>query len=309
MSAESFTFSHLLIPLDGSHLAEVAVPVAAVLAQSLNAAVTLFHVIEQDPPQEVHSDRHLTNAADAEAYLAQLAAQSFPAEVNVQWHVHTAAVKDVARSIVDHAGEFGAGLVVMCSHGQGGVRDWLYGSIAQQVIAAGQTPALVLPPRDGRAGFAPHPLLVPLDGAPEHETGLPAAERLARATGAPIHLLMAIPTMTTLKWRDAAVGSLLPGSMHAALEMAEAGGREYLAGKMLALRKAGLTVSAEVARGDPAQVILSTAERLGAGVIVFGTHGKAGTGAFWAGSVTPQVAVRSPAALLLVPVGAPSKRV
>jgi nucleotide-binding universal stress UspA family protein len=46
-------FKHILIPLDGSELAETAIPVAAYLAEKLKARVTLLHVIEKNAPQTV----------------------------------------------------------------------------------------------------------------------------------------------------------------------------------------------------------------------------------------------------------------
>ena len=59
-------FKHLLVPLDGSPLAEAALPAAAYLAQKLGASVTLLHVIEQDAPQEIHGERHLTDPDEAQ---------------------------------------------------------------------------------------------------------------------------------------------------------------------------------------------------------------------------------------------------
>src|SRR5512133_3182860 len=128
---------NILVPLDGSRLAEAAIPAASRLAEALGAAVTLIHVIEHNAPQEIHGERHLTNPEDALQYLFGLAQQGFPANVHVNQHVHTSEVEDVARSIVEHAGEFAPDLIVMCAHGRGGFRDILVGSIAQQVIAGG----------------------------------------------------------------------------------------------------------------------------------------------------------------------------
>src|SRR5450830_595606 len=84
-------FKHILVPLDGSKLAESALPVAASLAKTLKAPVTLLHVIEQGAPEEVHRDRHLTDSAEAEAYLSGIAQSDFPPKTKVDWHVHTAA--------------------------------------------------------------------------------------------------------------------------------------------------------------------------------------------------------------------------
>ncbi len=82
------TLSHLLIPLDGSRLAEAALPVAAALAERLGARVTLLHVLERDPPREVHGEPHLGAAGEACAYLDEVAARAFAAVAPVVRHVH-----------------------------------------------------------------------------------------------------------------------------------------------------------------------------------------------------------------------------
>ncbi len=72
-------FKHLLVPLDGSTLAELALPAAAYLAHLLPARVTLLHLVERHPPSEVHHDRHLTNATEASEYLAEIRQRVFSA--------------------------------------------------------------------------------------------------------------------------------------------------------------------------------------------------------------------------------------
>jgi nucleotide-binding universal stress UspA family protein len=52
-------FDHIVVPLDGSKLAEAALPVASVLAEKLGAKVTLLHAIEKGAPEEIHGQRHL----------------------------------------------------------------------------------------------------------------------------------------------------------------------------------------------------------------------------------------------------------
>ena len=169
-------FSHLLIPLDGSHLAEAALPPTITLAHLLQAPVTLIHVIEHHAPKEVHGEHHLTGSEEAWTYLEEVAAR-FPPDIQVESHVHTSEVSDVARSIVDHVGELESDLIVMCTHGRGGLRSWLFGSIAQQVLLLGTSPVLLVHP--DKAGIASpfrcRRLLIPLDGDPEHEQGLPVA--------------------------------------------------------------------------------------------------------------------------------------
>jgi nucleotide-binding universal stress UspA family protein len=296
-------FKHLLIPLDGSHLAESVLPAAAYMARTLGAAVTLLHIIEHDAPKEVHHDRHLTTSDEACVYLGEVAERFFPLDARIDEHVHTAEVNDVARSIADHAREFQPDLILMCTHGSSGPRDWLFGSIAQQVIAMGETPVMLLPPHSrGFGEFNCRLLLVPLDGDPSHEAGLKVAAELANAWGAALHLLMVIPTVGTLAGERAAVGQMLPTTMKVLLDMEEQNGREYLEVMAGKVKDSGASMRLEVARGDPVMTIVNVMERLSADLVVMGTHGKAGADAFWSRSTTPKLSGRSEIPLLLVPV-------
>jgi nucleotide-binding universal stress UspA family protein len=298
-------FKHVLVPLDGSRLAEAALPVAAYLAGRMRASITLIHIIERNAPAEVHSDRHLTDVQEATDYLNQTAQRAIPGETPVETHVHTAEVSDVPRSIVDHAGELGQDLIVMCAHGRSGARDWLFGSIAQQVIAMGTIPVLLVRPtgESEAQAFTCKTILVPLDGVPEHEEALPMAAELARVCEARLHLFMAIPTLATLAGREAAAAMLLPGATRAMLDMDMTGGEGYLQRCCERLAETGLAPTREVGRGDPAPSIVEAAERIQASMIVLGTHGTVGSQAFWERSVPPKVSSRTTIPILLVPVG------
>jgi nucleotide-binding universal stress UspA family protein len=302
-------FKHLLVPLDGSRLAETALPAAAFLAGLFRSTVTLVHLIEHNAPPAIHSDRHLTDPAEAQAYLAEVARRAFPAGVPVERHVHTTEVSDVARGLVEHAAELGADLIAMCTHGRGGLRGWLFGSIAQQVVGLGAAPVLLVRPTEsGNAPpFACRMILVPLDGNPDHEAGLPVAAELAKAGGGAVYLVMVIRSLGNLKGEMVATAMLMPLATNALLELGEKEAEAYLHRQTTWLRAAGVAVTAEVARGDPAPYLLNAAQHVGADLIVLGTHGKSGLQAFWSGSVAPKLSGRSHAPLLLVPLAEPGK--
>src|SRR5208337_4456130 len=192
-------FKHLLVPLDGSRLSESAIPAAAQIAARMGAALTLVHVIEKNAPAEVHSDRHLVTAEEASAYLAEVARRPVLAGLRVQTHVHTAEVSDVADSITEHAAELAPDLIVMSTHGRGGARRLIFGAIAQQIIARGKTPVLVVRPSPDARGEGSSAdwriILAPIDGDPSHERGLPVASDLALAFHCRLHLLMVMPTI------------------------------------------------------------------------------------------------------------------
>ncbi len=297
-------FKHLLVPLDGSRLAEAALPAAAYLAQKLGAPVTLIHIIERDAPQAVHGERHLTNTEEALAYLDEVAQRGFPPGLHVERHVHTSQMTDVARGIVDHGEELAPDLIVMCTHGRGGLRDFLFGSIAQQVVNRGTIPVLIIHPTgaDEEPPFICRRLLVPLDGMPDHEQGLQVAVGLARVCRAELHLILVVPTLATLSGPHAAAGRLLPGATTELLELTQQEAEAHLFRHLTQLQAQGLSVKVEVGRGEPVATIIDTARKANVDLIVLGTHGRAGMDAFWAGSIAPKVSSRSHLPLLLVPI-------
>ena len=182
-------FKKILVPLDGSHLAEAVLPAAASLAEKLNAPVTLLHIIEQNAPVEVHNEKHLTDPEEAEVYLRELVKNSLPSGVKGNWHVHKSGVTDVTGSIVEHTGELDPDLIIMCAHGRSGIRDMLFGRIAQQVVAKGATPLLLLQPMTShRKPFNISRILLPLDSESVHDDSLPMAKYLAKAYNAELYL-------------------------------------------------------------------------------------------------------------------------
>lgn len=295
-------FRHLLVPLDGSPLAESVLPVTGALAETLGSEVTLLHVIERGAPAAIHGVPHLTNATGAEAYLTGVS-QRFPAGTRVTRHVHTVKEHDLPRSIAEHAAELGADLIVLCTHGRGRLRHRLFGGVAQRVAARGRGPILLVPPGEVSApAFRCQTMLVPLDGQATHEQGLEPAAGLARACHASLHLLAVVPTLGTLSGEHAATGQILPGTTAALLELDEDRAEAYVTNVVARLAGTGLSVTAEVGRGDPTAMILETAKRSGADLIVLGTHGRSGLDAFWSASVAPRIAQKANVPVLLVPV-------
>ena len=297
-------FRHMLVPLDGSHLAEAALPAASSVAAKLGASVTLIHLIERRPPESIHSDRHLSDVDEATAYLAGLATTAFPPGLRVGTHVHSAEVSDVARSIVEHTDELEPDLIVMCTHGRGGTRDLMFGTIAQQVIALGTTPVLLVRPevQERLLDFPRSRILVPLDLHPDHARCLPYAVGLSKPFGVPIHLFSVIPTMETLAGYQAATGRLLPSATRAMLDIDEDNSQDYLEQEARALREDRVEVETSVARGDPASRIVEVGLQIGAGLIVMGVHGTLGSEAFWERSVPPKVSAHTRIPVLFVPI-------
>src|SRR5690606_4970134 len=139
-------------------------------------------------------------------------------------------------------------------HGRGGLRGWLFGSIAQQVIALGTTPVLLIYPSETGEGsaLACRRILVPVDGHPDHEQGLPVAADLAQVCRSSLHLLVVVPTRQALSGEQAAAARLMPGAASALLDCTQIQAGAYLKARAAQWQTAGLTVTSEVRRGDPA---------------------------------------------------------
>ncbi len=152
-------FTNILVALDGSELAEQALPLAQDLARSSNATIHLIQVVSRQPEleatrggdtsiQSVEIARDLAHQlvearlSRGKEYLegiaGQLKSEGFEAETAIQ---EGAAVEN----IVDYSKEHGIDLVVMSSHGYGGIKRLLLGSVTDRVIRSCEVPVLILP--------------------------------------------------------------------------------------------------------------------------------------------------------------------
>lgn len=296
-------FDRLLVPLDGSSLAEAALVPSEAIARAFGSTVVLLHIIERRAPTTVHGEPHLSDPEPAAGYLEEIQHQLLARGIVATLHVHDAPEGDVAKSIAAHVDEEGADLVVLCTHGRGGVRRLLFGQIAQQVLQHGAgTILLVRPPAEGGtpAAFAPRRILVALDGAPAAEAALAPASALAHRFGAALHLVMVVATPGTVRGGRSAAATLLPSATRALLEVEQAQAQDYLEGLARPLRGQGLPVDVDVRRGAVTGQLLDDALEHKIGLVVAATHGRAGLQAAWSGSVAARLAAQTTAPVLLL---------
>jgi nucleotide-binding universal stress UspA family protein len=144
-------FQHLLVPLDGSELAEQALPPASALAKQFNAEITLLRVIQ--PP---YVATHISGSAYGEVigslrriayeegltYLKEW--QSKLRQEGYRVHIHMVEGDDVAGIILNLIGTLETDTVVMSTHGRGGISRWVYGSVADKVLRAATAPILLI---------------------------------------------------------------------------------------------------------------------------------------------------------------------
>lgn len=291
---------NLLVPLDGSRAAEAAIPLATFLGQHLGATITLLHIVEYTPPPKVHGEPHLQTAAQAEDYLEEVASTLTGRGVRIQIHVHSDPETDVAASIVAHRVEQAADLVVMSTHGRGGMRNWVLGSIAQRVVQQGSPVLLV---RSDLLGGPPERIQrvrVALDGTVSSEASLPMAAAIAVGCRVPMDLMIVVPTVATLRSEQRSVAAFLPSTVAALLDLEAEAAAEYLqvVGQRLE-KEYGLRIALEIRRGDPStEIIRATHRDL---LLAMATHGRYGLASLWAGGVAARVMADTRAPVLLVP--------
>ncbi len=142
-------YRKILLPLDGSELAECALPHMEAVARGCEAAdVILLRVVEplNLPGDYVISpgDRERTekeHRADAGKYLAQLKSRLDGKGLSLQTEVIEGRV---AEGIVDYAAGHGVDLIVMATHGRSGISRWALGSVADRVVRLASVPVLMV---------------------------------------------------------------------------------------------------------------------------------------------------------------------
>lgn len=272
----------ILVPLDGSALAEQALGYAAELSVPTAAKLVLTrvaysHTLAGVDPRE----RQQGAIAEAEEYLAQTAAaliaRGYACETCVPYG------GNAAESIVDEARTTKVDLIVMTTHGRTGPGRVLFGSVAESVVAKATVPVLVtrawLPPQ--RLPFLPDQpvFIVPLDGSAFAESAIEPAASLADDLGAALLLMRGVQEHSS-----------------------ESEALDYLQSveARLANDYPDLTVLTEVRTAHPAHAVEEAFRQNGASLVFMATHGRGGILRSLTGSVAGEVIKDGRAPVVLV---------
>lgn len=142
-------FKHILVPVDGSETAQMAVEKAAGLAKAFGSTVTVIYVIDPYPFTGLGSDfaygqSEYLEAASAEAGEAIKAAQQLLQNAGVSVETSVIEAHSVWRGILEAAAGASADLIVMGSHGRHGVEKIVLGSVVQRVLSHTHLPVFVV---------------------------------------------------------------------------------------------------------------------------------------------------------------------
>jgi nucleotide-binding universal stress UspA family protein len=289
----------ILVPLDGSQLAERALGPALRLAQEDGTEILLVRVPIRSQmfiPAEggyglLYPERAEAEARDeALAYLRDV--QTARAGRNYGLRVKLVE-GEVAGALVDVAQEEKVDLIVMSSHGYSGLTRWVLGSVAEKVLHGAPCPVLVI--------RSPQPFsqaLITLDGSPLAAQALEPTLAVARCLGATVTLLRVLPEVDLndvkgLDEYELGLSTRLVEELH---ETAET----YLAELAQTYGRPSQPIKVEVRSGPAADTILKYAELHDIDLIGMATHGRAGLRRWIYGSVTEKVLHSAGCSMLIV---------
>jgi nucleotide-binding universal stress UspA family protein len=304
-------FRSIAVPLDGSKLAEQALPVAAAIAQAARARLRLVLVHQLPPPPADQASAKLYVSVEVAVRKSQRAyLRGLATRLGETWGIKVTTVSPtgpVAETLTDWIHEAEPDLVVMTTHGRGAIGRALLGSVADRLVRTLEVPIILLRPEAEApaqpSGWSPRGIVVGLDGSRLSEAALPPALELARLFRAPVTLLQVIVPL--------AVGVDPPlafptGFDERLTEALRGQAQDYLDSLAGSLRKDGIEVSG-VARisWNAAGALLELAPEH-AGLLAIATHGRGGLKRLVVGSVADKL-VRGAQVPVLV-VRPPGKR-
>ncbi len=297
-------FQRILVPLDGSPLAERALAPATALAQRFDAGLLLVRTILVHVfPGADPGPAQLEALRKAEGYLDAIATRVRKTGVAVR----TAIPYDApAPGIVDQAEFRHVDLIVMSTHARTWPDTLLHPSITMSVLEHTNAPILALKGGGEERGETQAPLprfmtdaiapiIVPLDGSLLGESALALAEGLAKTFGNPLLLVRSVD-----RPRVASPSLGNPVIVAKVEEWAIEETRSYLQRKQLEVANRGVRVTTEISVGSPAWFIDECVQAHHAGLVVMASHGRSGMGRFLLGSVAQTVLRESEAPVLLV---------
>ncbi len=195
-------YTSILVPLDGSKLAEEVLPYVRLLAAADSMRVALLRVIEPAPPDLIGlspgvSIAEITAgiASEAQEYLDTVATTLKERGLNVASLVKEG---NPASCIADEGNRDAGTLIAMSTHGYSGITRWVMGSVTDKVLHATTNPLLIV---RARAQSATPPdvrlesVIVPLDESAMAEEALPHVVYLANALRLKVTPVRVTPTV------------------------------------------------------------------------------------------------------------------
>jgi nucleotide-binding universal stress UspA family protein len=288
-------FRSVLVPLDGSPLAEQALPLALEIARAARSKVQLLFVHQSPTPPFYEESAELYVAIDlATRKAGRDYLQARAAQLRERSGLPISAVVidgSIPQALVKYVQDSRADMVAMTTHGRGGVRGAWLGSVADHLVRSLEVPVIVTRAHEGAGSLSAPPkireILVPLDGSPLAEAALTPAAAVARLFAAELVLAQVVPPLP--------VGSLFPDTLTPGYDteiiaLERKGAQDYLEGLSEDLRERGTRVKTTVVVGHnvgEALINLAHPERID--LVAIATHGRSGVRRLMLGSVADKL--------------------
>jgi nucleotide-binding universal stress UspA family protein len=300
-------FDPILVPLDGSQLAECALPHTVAIARAFDAEITLLRMLEKNQAgvsaQLFDLLNWQINKTKATLYLETIKAQLQTSGLRVK----TAVLEGlVAEGIIEYAQNQGMKLIVLSSHGRHGLTQWGISSITQKIILSAQTSLLIVRasqqyPQAGVSSKTPmyQRILVPLDGSQRAENVLPIITQLAHFHKSQIHLVQVVQTPEMARQMPAAHEDIDLANRVVARNREEAG--RYLEQVKSRSYLEGITVQTHLMTSDNAAVALhQLGEQEHVDLVMLSAHGYSGNHQWPYGSIVNNFILYGKESLLIV---------
>ncbi len=299
-------YQKMLVPLDGSELAEVVFAYAKAFAARRGLDVVLLHVSDPEgrgllPMRRAYIE-HAAEIVRRETRRTQRRSGVKPEgrAVRVKGEVVEGYPPE---EILRYAEENAIDLILMATHGRSGISRWTIGSVADKVLRASNIPVLLVaagvPEEIIYDQWPKRTLMVPLDGSKLAESVLPHVETLVKQRIPQIDEVVLLRVCEPPAVPAYSEGGIpLNWAQHEQEEMARErrAAAQYLTGVEKRLKDMGINARSVVAVGKAADEIISYVSKNPFNLIVMATHGRSGLGRLVFGSVAQNVlqAVTSP---------------
>lgn len=285
-------FEKILLTLDGSELAEAAIPYARDLAGQIGAEIYLLHVCPPEHQCYLHMHQIYMNSI-ADGLRKQVREAWNPdREPTVKSEVITG---EAIKTISDYASEKGIGLIVMTTHGTSGFGPLALGNVANKIVRSVDIPSLLIRVKNNTSVLPRKALiqkiLVPLDNSGASKTSIPYAVELARKLKAGITLFSMATTVYVQTYDASGIGAGTLGVNWDAIDASsEKYVDEYLQGVEKEIRQSGVEVDHTSYLGiDAALEILEMEKKTQADLVVMATRGRSPVARWAFGSVAEKV--------------------
>jgi len=285
-------YKRVLVPLDGSELAERAIPYAQAIAKLRGSEVVLFTV-------SIASAEQLDRPMKAYLELKVKELQKMGLKTSL-----AVAYGNVPEEIVGYASGNNIDLIIISTHGYSGIKRWVLGSVARKVLYGTGVQVLLVKSKAPKASQVElNKILLPVDGSPFSETPIPFIEQLTKGTGAEIYLTLVCEPPLVPSYGDHPINPTWEQHRDAVWKEERQQAADYLKKMENRLVKEGVKVKAQVLPGELGRVgetILQAAEKEKVDLIAMATHGRSAVSRWVYGGVANRIAEQSVQPVLLI---------